>query len=76
MTIIQLIEIFGTMFCSSMLVPLYVETTRRVCRFYDTKRGCYRGDECPFLHLQQGMTSLKVNNCTSVLYDANSSGCH
>ena len=31
-----------------------IESSRRVCRYYETDEGCWRGASCPFLHLDRG----------------------
>jgi len=35
-----------------------LETTKNVCRYFNRNRECYRGDGCPFLHLEQGKRSI------------------
>lgn len=32
----------------------YQDLSRRVCRFFQTRSGCWRGDQCPNLHLKKG----------------------
>jgi len=32
----------------------YQDLSRRVCRYYQTRSGCWRGDQCPNLHLKKG----------------------
>lgn len=34
-------------------------SSRRICRFYETSKGCMKGTDCQFLHLDKGM------NCVS-----------
>ena len=33
---------------------LYLESSKRICRFYETSKGCVRGADCHFLHLDEG----------------------
>lgn len=39
----------------------YVESSRRICRFYETPEGCRRGSDCQFLHLADGEKISCVN---------------
>ncbi|KAL9959501.1 hypothetical protein ACROYT_G032828 [Oculina patagonica] len=32
----------------------YQDLSRRVCRYYQTRSGCWRGDQCPNLHVKKG----------------------
>ena len=56
----------SSVFC----VCVCLETTGRVCRFFNTARGCYRGDACPYHHLQQGVyfdILQKISACNTIL---------
>lgn len=32
----------------------YQDLSRRVCRYFQTRSGCWRGDQCPNLHVKKG----------------------
>lgn len=32
----------------------YQDLSRRVCHYYQTRSGCWRGDQCPNLHVKKG----------------------
>ena len=36
---------------------IFIESSRRICRFYETSKGCMKGADCQFLHLDEGMIS-------------------
>ena len=35
-------------------VDFIAESTSRICHYYAAGKQCYRGDRCPFMHLQEG----------------------
>lgn len=38
-----------------MLIFLFcAESKNRPCRFFKSPDGCFKGDECPYLHLENG----------------------
>ena len=38
---------------------------KRICRYFNTRRGCDHGDECRFLHAQIPKTSFKATEMTT-----------
>ena len=42
------------------LLMLFLESSRRICRFYETFKGCMKGADCQFLHLEEGVVSLFI----------------
>ena len=44
--------------CDLTYLPSFVfiseDLSRRVCRFFQTRSGCWRGDQCPNLHVKRG----------------------
>ncbi|KAJ7335962.1 hypothetical protein OS493_013325 [Desmophyllum pertusum] len=36
----------------------YQDLSRRVCRYFQTRSGCWRGDQCPNLHVKKGKLAI------------------
>lgn len=37
-----------------MVMNIFPGSANRPCRFFKSAKGCFRGDECPYLHLEDG----------------------
>ena len=42
---------------------IILESSSRICRFYETSKGCMKGADCQFLHLEEGVVSLFICWC-------------
>ena len=36
------------------------DLSRRVCRYFRTRSGCWRGDQCPNLHVKKGSQATET----------------
>lgn len=41
-------------------------SSKRTCRYYETAKGCFQGDKCPFLHERGAQNRQKTTSLTQL----------